>query len=870
MSTIPKKVWLYWHTSDLPDAMKQNLERLQQQNPEFTYTLFNEETAASYLRKNFPIEVLQAYNSLIPIAYKCDLFRYCILYKLGGIYLDVKIQCENNFKLVTLTNREHYCDDGEFVDEHKTMYKSLTNGFLFMKPGNEVMLNCIANIIFNVCTQFYGVSPWHVSGPQMLGKNYVLSSVPKLHYALWHKNCLIYNNAKLAFSFYKEYRNENKAVNYVDAWHKQKVYAANSMNLADVIMKKKEWPEDLNSALEIIIKRQNFSLETKQPVKNSIRLHLFAVPHTITRSEFSHDAFTGKVQRFSPMMRSRGFEVFHYGNEGSESGANQDFQIFNKEEWQKYRVMSMMHLHKELTEEEAIKRLENPKSFVGDLANWSTPLYEEFNRRLKPLLKENYRSKQTDIVCIPLGHTYDAAIQGENYNVIETGIGYSGSCKEYRIFESHCWLSRTLGKEDRNPPNYWFVIPNYYDIEEFPFSPSPIKNRIGFLGRITDVKGCNIIVEVAKRFPHVEFVLCGQGNPTAFLKEPNIHYKPPIHGKERGEYLGSCAALLTLSKYLEPFCGVNVEAQLCGTPVISHDFGAMVETVEQFKTGLRCHTLGEICLGIKMALEGKFDRQYIRTRACEMFDMYNIAHKYEYVFKTILEISSPNNGWYSPENHMHCLMPKEESRRLNIALLLQGSVKHIEKTLPNFKRYVQCSNNMDIFLGHNKELCEDLKAFQSKCDPIEIVDEPIRYYHDYTKYPGLRTDTNLHFMLTRFINRKNVFQAFENHCLRTNRKYDFVVSCFANAEIHSFIQFDCLPSDEEIVFIPKGDDWNGLNYLIAYGTPSSMKKYMEMYNNLIHLLEMGSIPHPETLMKRHVEDISLRVVRSAVQYKHVH
>ena len=47
--------------------------------------------------------------------------------------------------------------------------------------------------------------------------------------------------------------------------------------------------------------------------------------------------------------------------------------------------------------------------------------------------------------------------------------------------------------------------------------------------------------------------------------------------------------------YVEPFCGVNVEAQLCGTPVISNDCGAFTETIENLKTGILAHTLKDFC-----------------------------------------------------------------------------------------------------------------------------------------------------------------------------------------------------------------------------------------------------------------------------------
>jgi len=391
-----------------------------------------------------------------------------------------------------------------------------------------------------------------------------------------------------------------------------------------------------------------------------IRLHLPAIPHTVTNDLFSHCAFTGKVLRFGPMMCSReGFEVYHYGVEGSTPNATKDINLFTKAEWDDYRIRSYKMLHNELSVEEIVKKLNDEKNFIGDLANYGTPLYQEFNARLKVALKENYRSTATDIVCLPFGYSNESAINDLNVISVETGIGYPDSYKSYRIFESYAWLHRNLEKDKSGVQHYWFVVPNYYNVLEWPLNLTP-KRQIGFFGRITHIKGMNIVVAVAKCFPDLDFIICGQGDPEPYLKEsPNIIYKSPLHGADRGTFLNDLTALLVPSYYVEPFCGVNVEAQLCGTPVITNDFGAFTETIEPFKTGLLCHTLADFCKGIQMALDGKFDRQYIRERATKLYDMYNVAKQYEYTFKSILDISNGKNGWYSPDSYIDLLDKSE-------------------------------------------------------------------------------------------------------------------------------------------------------------------------------------------------------------------
>jgi hypothetical protein len=76
-----------------------------------------------------------------------------------------------------------------------------------------------------------------------------------------------------------------------------------------------------------------------------MRLHLPAIPHTITSPEFSHCAFTGKVLRFAPMMRSRGYEVIHYGVEGCGSLGSDNVDLLSREEWEQLRLESHRELY---------------------------------------------------------------------------------------------------------------------------------------------------------------------------------------------------------------------------------------------------------------------------------------------------------------------------------------------------------------------------------------------------------------------------------------------------------------------------------------------------------------------------------------------
>jgi len=95
---IPLNIFQTWHTKNLPPSMIDSVENIKMNNKNFNYKLFDDEDCRNFIKNNFDGSVLYAFDSLKPGAYKADLWRYCVLYILGGIYIDIKYQVINNFK----------------------------------------------------------------------------------------------------------------------------------------------------------------------------------------------------------------------------------------------------------------------------------------------------------------------------------------------------------------------------------------------------------------------------------------------------------------------------------------------------------------------------------------------------------------------------------------------------------------------------------------------------------------------------------------------------------------------------------------------------------------------------------------------------
>jgi mannosyltransferase OCH1-like enzyme len=221
-SIIPLKIHQTWHTKILPPLMEKNVELLKEQNPEFEHYLYDYDDCRNFISQNFEKEVVDAFDSLIPAAYKADLWRYCVLYVHGGIYLDIKYHCVNGFKLIELTNKEYFIRDRPF--------RCIYNALMITLPKNENMKKCIDQIVTNVKNKYYGTNALCPTGPALLGSFYSVGEYRalELHFNIRCNEECIYKNNNSVLKVYNEYRSEQKKYQltkyYSELWDKKYIY----------------------------------------------------------------------------------------------------------------------------------------------------------------------------------------------------------------------------------------------------------------------------------------------------------------------------------------------------------------------------------------------------------------------------------------------------------------------------------------------------------------------------------------------------------------------------------------------------------------------------------------------------------------------
>ena len=183
------------------------------------------------------------------------------------------------------------------------------------------------------------------------------------------------------------------------------------------------------------------------------------------------------------------------------------------------------------------------------------------------------------------------------------------------------------------------VIHHGVDLTQFTFQETP-DDYLLYLGRFVPEKGSLTAIRAARDLG-ARLLLAGPRNPYySEVIEPHvdgqkIQYVGAVSGAQRDALIGGARALLYPIEEPEPFGLVQIEAMLCGTPVVAMRIGAVPEIVDEGVTGYSAKTVVEFIENVPRATT--LDRRLIRETAQRRFSAERMVREYLSVYEDVLK-----------------------------------------------------------------------------------------------------------------------------------------------------------------------------------------------------------------------------------------
>jgi hypothetical protein len=91
-AAIPKIIHQTFQSRNLPAEFQKNIDQLKALNSKWEHRLYDDNDIKQFISDVYGLGILAYFNRINPKygAAKADLFRYLLLYKYGGVYLDIK------------------------------------------------------------------------------------------------------------------------------------------------------------------------------------------------------------------------------------------------------------------------------------------------------------------------------------------------------------------------------------------------------------------------------------------------------------------------------------------------------------------------------------------------------------------------------------------------------------------------------------------------------------------------------------------------------------------------------------------------------------------------------------------------------------
>lgn len=160
---VPRTIVQTWKSHIVPKSFEFTVNVMKDLNPEYSYILYDDKEARDFIVKHYNNHIVKAYDTLKPPAYKADLFRYCYLYKHGGVYIDMKTVLQVPLHSVIGHNTP-------LVLSQEVLPAAISNFFLATAPNNPFLAYLIKRVCWSIVNREKGVDMWDITGCTAFGR----------------------------------------------------------------------------------------------------------------------------------------------------------------------------------------------------------------------------------------------------------------------------------------------------------------------------------------------------------------------------------------------------------------------------------------------------------------------------------------------------------------------------------------------------------------------------------------------------------------------------------------------------------------------------------------------------------------------------
>jgi hypothetical protein len=209
-------------------------------NPGYELFYFSDKDRLEFIKDFNNSKIETAYNKLVPIAFKADLFKFLIVYTHGGIYMDFSMEC-----LIPLNDVVNGYN--EILTRDKDAPNGLCVGFFGSVKETKLLRIAIEKCIHNITHNRYGVHPLDVTGPLMFGGVYKeLNNVNDIPLGKITKNQYVYDMADQIYIYDGDspiiktridnhysilYNDKKHDLYYGNLWHRGQIYMEELVNI---------------------------------------------------------------------------------------------------------------------------------------------------------------------------------------------------------------------------------------------------------------------------------------------------------------------------------------------------------------------------------------------------------------------------------------------------------------------------------------------------------------------------------------------------------------------------------------------------------------------------------------------------------------